>query len=284
MTDVNIISGVPGQPGASKNSGGILIGLALAGAGLVWYFLTKKTPAASGSETSGGASYGESITGGSGSEGLPAAPAPVDPFQTFTNWWNSLFPAPGAVPAPANTNDAMLATLKDAKTSTTTKATTNAALNLSAAIAAKKASAHQNLTAVQNDAVVNARVNPTKSAGIASVAVPGIVVTDKATGTKVTTGSYDYFSSITGKKYETSKNGNGYISGGSMIGVAGNISAGIKSAEKSALVAISTANKNAVVSKNAVSAAASKEKATKTYAQGGTAYNALAAAMAKGRH
>jgi len=283
MTDVNIISGVPGQPGASKNSGGILIGLALAGAGLVWYFLTKKTPAASGSETSGGASYGESITGGSGSENVPAASG-SDIFGGIKDWWNSLLPASGAVPAPANTNDAMLATLKDAKTSTTTKATTNAALNLSAAIAAKKASAHQNLTAVQNDAVVNARVNPTKSAGIASVAVPGIVVTDKATGTKVTTGSYDYFSSITGKKYETSKNGNGYISGGSMIGVAGNISAGIKSAEKSALVAISTANKNAVVSKNAVSAAASKEKATKTYAQGGTAYNALAAAMAKGRH
>ena len=283
MTDVNIISGVPGQPGASKNSGGILIGLALAGAGLVWYFLTKKTPAASGSETSGGASYGESITGGSGSENVPAASG-SDIFGGIKDWWNSLLLALGAVPAPANTNDAMLATLKDAKTSTTTKATTNAALNLSAAIAAKKASAHQNLTAVQNDAVVNARVNPTKSAGIASVAVPGIVVTDKATGTKVTTGSYDYFSSITGKKYETSKNGNGYISGGSMIGVAGNISAGIKSAEKSALVAISTANKNAVVSKNAVSAAASKEKATKTYAQGGTAYNALAAAMAKGRH
>lgn len=134
MTDVNIISGLPGQSGqsgTSKNSGGILIGLALAAAGLVWYFLTKKNTVTT-SQTPGGASYGESITGGSGSEDLPVAPVPVDPFQTFTNWWNSLFPAPGAVPAPANTSDAMLAKLADARVSTDTSG--NAAETLLAAM------------------------------------------------------------------------------------------------------------------------------------------------------
>ena len=299
MTDVNYFS--PEQkeektetPKSNYGGGLIIAGVVALAA---WLFLRNRNTT---SETPGGSGYSESISGGGS---VPEVPPSDPPFKlpetyfirdAFTNWWNGLVSGFGGVPTPTNTNDAMLTKLADSRVSTDTEG--NAAETLSAVMkknpeavttvklpfVAGRRTSIQDTAAIQAAAVANERVNPTKSAGIASVANPGTVV--NADGTKVNINSYDYFSTVTGKKYETPKNGFGYVSGPGITAVAGNIQAGIKHLENSALKAISTANRKAVVSKNPGSAVAAKEKATKTASQGGTAYNALSAAMAKRRH
>lgn len=298
MTDVNYFS-PPEMDQATtppKNKGGVLIALLLLLGGFVWYFLSRKT--AEGTNTTPadtGAGYSETISGGSDATS-------ENPLLTYnirdaaTSWWDAVtgawggLLAPGNAVNPTNTNDAVLSKLSGAKVADAT--TGNAATILMAAMQANPSA----VSTVKLPLAMQVAIAKSK----ASTSGPGRVYTD-VDGTKVTIGSYDY-TGASGTKYETSENGFGYANDG-IVSVAGNAADAIAQNEaKLATSKPSSTSKTAgnaaqtlasAMSKNSSSVATVKlpvamqaaiDKSTKTHSQGGTAYNALSAAMAKRIH
>jgi len=312
MTDVNYFDN-PTNATTPKSSG-LPFGLALVGAALVWYFLTSKRNASTTADTAGSGGYGESISGGSDASTVPTVPvAPSPTVPTDTNVLSTLgglwgrFTGVTAIskfasdvlntPAKNSSSD-IVAMLKKAKVSTDTEG--NAALNLFNAM-------KENPSMVSTVKIGKAKksaavaVNPTKFAGVIAVTNPG--KTSTVDGTKVTVNSYDFLSSVTGQKYETPKNGFGYSMGPGVTSVAGNVADAIAQNE-----ARLTASKPVPATKNTGNAAqtlaaamqrtpaavttvklpaamqaAIDKKTTSNPKSGGSAYNALSAAMATKR-